>query len=73
MAVPVDAIDYDLDGDPILHVTKDEGATSVDVKVTTGLSDGTYTQVTGEGLTAGTKIIIPEEEADEMPNSDLFS
>lgn len=72
-AVPVDAIDYDLDGNPILHVTKDEGATSVDVKVTTGLSDGTYTQVTGEGLTAGTKIIVPEEEADELPNSDLFS
>lgn len=72
-AVPVDAIDYDLDGDTILHVTKDDGATSVDVKVTTGLSDGTYTQVTGEGLTAGTKVIIPEEEADELPNSDLFS
>jgi multidrug efflux pump subunit AcrA (membrane-fusion protein) len=69
LAVPNECLSNDNDGNTILKVTTDGGATSQEVVVTTGLSDGSFTEVSGDGITEGTQLVIPQmaEVSEEMP------
>ena len=69
LAVPNECLSNDNDGNTVLKVTTDGGATSKEVVVTTGLSDGSFTEVSGDGITEGTQLVIPQmaEVSEEMP------
>lgn len=72
LAVPYDAITEKEDGTKVVTVIKDDGSEE-EVKVTTGLESGYYTEVSSDKLKEGTKIKLPEIESsstvDELLNS----
>lgn len=60
LTVPNQCLGTNINGESVVSVTTDGGATSSEVVVTTGLTDGSYTEVTGNGITEGTQLIVPE-------------
>ena len=62
LAVPNECISNNNEGQTILNVTTDDGATTTEVVVETGLTDGTVTEVKGEGISEGTKVVVPQAE-----------
>lgn len=72
LAVPNECLGYNDEGESIVTTTTDGGATTAEVVVTTGLTDGTYTEVSGDGLTEGTQLVVPQEIDVETDYGDIF-
>ena len=72
LAVPNESLSNNNDGDTVLKVTTDGGATSQDVIVTTGLSDGTYTEVSGDGISEGTQLVVPQMAENTIDFTELY-
>ena len=72
LAVPNESLSNNNNGDTVLKVTTDGGATSQDVIVTTGLSDGTYTEVSGDGISEGTQLVVPQMAENTIDFTELY-
>ncbi|MDO4804692.1 MAG: biotin/lipoyl-binding protein [Lachnospiraceae bacterium] len=72
LSVPNEALQTNNDGDSYLLVTTDDGATTQEVIVEAGLTDGTYTEVSGSGISEGTQIVIPEAENFALDFTNLY-
>ncbi len=76
LTVPANAVQQDENGDMYVEVATDadgDGVADNDekkkVKITQGLNNGYYVEITGTGLSDGMSVILPEEEAEESSES----
>lgn len=76
LTVPANAVQQDENGDMYVEVATDADGDQVadndekkKVKITQGLNNGYYVEITGSGLSDSMSVILPEEEAEESSES----